>query len=103
MSAFAPQSVLSASPLFPLGQIVATPGALDLLDRTGINASALLYRHQHGDWGVVCAEDAQSNNQAILVGARIVSAYELGLRRERLWIITEADRRVTTLLLPEEY
>lgn len=103
MSAFAPQSVLSASPLFALGQIVATPGALDLLGRTGINASALLHRHQHGDWGVVCAEDAQSNDQAIFVGARILSAYELGLRRERLWIITEADRGVTTLLLPEEY
>ncbi|AXW24580.1 hypothetical protein [Ralstonia solanacearum] len=103
MSASAPQSVLSASPLFPLGQIVATPGALDLLDRTGINPSALLHRHQQGDWGAVCAEDAQSNVQAVLVRARILSAYELGSRCERLWIITEADRRVTTLLLPTEY
>ena len=103
MSASALQSVLSASPLFLLGQVVATPGALDLLDRTGINASALLYRHQHGDWGTVCAEDAKSNDHAILVGARILSAYELGSRRERLWIITEADRCVTTLLLPTEY
>ena len=103
MSASAPQSVLSAIPLFPLGQIVVTPGALDLLDRTGINASALLHRHRHGDWGAVCAEDVQSNSGAISVGARIFSAYELGSKQERLWVITEADRRVTTLLLPTEY
>lgn len=103
MSASAPQSVLSAIPLFPLGQIVATPGALDLLERTGFNASALLHRHQHGDWGTVCTEDAQSNVQAVPLRARILSAYELGSRRERLWVITEADRRATTLLLPTEY
>jgi len=103
MNARTPQSVLSASPLFSLGQIVATPGALDLLDRTGTNALGLLWRHQCGDWGAVCAEDAQSNKYAVAVGARILSAYELGSRRERLWIITEADRSVTTLLLPADY
>ena len=103
MSVSAPQSVLSVSPLFLLGPIVATPGALDLLDRTGTNASGLLWRHQRGDWGSVCAEDAQSNRQAVVEGSRILSAYELGSRRERLWIITEADRSVTTLLLPADY
>lgn len=103
MSVSVPQSVLSASPLFPLGQIAATPGALDLLDRTSINASSLLYRHQRGDWGTVCAEHAQSNDQAISIGARIFSVYEHDSEQERLWIITEADRRVTTLLLPTEY
>ncbi|WKZ86460.1 hypothetical protein N5B55_05760 [Ralstonia pickettii] len=96
-------AVPSSVPLFALGHVVATPGALDLLDRTGINASALLHRHRQGDWGTVCAEDAQSNIEAVLVRARIFSAYELGSRCERLWIITEADRRVTTLLLPTEY
>jgi hypothetical protein len=90
-------------PLFPLGQIVATPGALDLLDRTGTNASELLARHQRGDWGVVCTSDASENNHAVMNGERVLSAYELGKQRERIWIITERDRSVTTLLLPEEY
>ena len=89
--------------LFPLGRTVATPGALDLLDRTGTDAADLLNRHQLGDWGIVCPADAKSNDLAITNGTRILSAYELGARREQLWIITEADRRVTTLLLPSEY
>jgi len=96
-------TVLSSVPLFVLGHVVATPGALDLLDSTGTNASALLRRHQAGDWGTVCAEDARSIRRAVAEGSRILSAYELGNRRERLWIITEADRRVTTLVLPVEY
>ena len=90
-------------PLFPLGQVVATPGALDLLDRTGTNASRLLARHQRGDWGTVCANDVAENNRSIKDGERVLSAYELGRQHERLWIITERDRSVTTLLLPQEY
>ncbi|WP_126242817.1 hypothetical protein [Burkholderia gladioli] len=89
--------------LFPLGRSVATPGALDLLDRTGTDATGLLNRHQCGDWGIVCPADAKSNDRAVSEGARILSAYELGARREQLWIITEADRHVTSLLLPDEY
>jgi hypothetical protein len=89
--------------LFPLGHLVATPGALDLLDRIGTNASTLLLRHQRGDWGSVCAQDGLSNTEAVTAGGRLLSAYELGPARERLWIITEWDRSVTTLLLPEEY
>lgn len=91
------------TPLFPLGRTVATPGALDLLDRTGTDGTDLLNRHQCGDWGIVCAADAKSNERAITYGTRILSVYELGARREQLWIITEADRRATTLLLPIEY
>ncbi|WP_244119398.1 hypothetical protein [Burkholderia gladioli] len=90
-------------PLFPLGLIVATSGALDLLDRTCTNADELLRRHGKGDWGVVCAVDARSNDLAVTNRSRLLSAYELGNSRERLWIITEADRRSTTLLLPSEY
>lgn len=86
---------------FPLGQIVATPGALDLLDRHAINASELLMRHQSGDWGVISAEDAQENDLSVVEGFRILSSYPIG--SERIWIITEADRSSTTLLLPEEY
>ena len=103
MSQPASLRALSLRPLFRLGLIVATSGALDLLDRTGINACVLLHRHRHGDWGMVCPQDARSNDYAINDGSRILSAYELGSRRERLWILTEADRHVTTLLLPGEY
>ena len=87
---------------FPLGQVVATPGALDLLDRTATNSLDLLIRHQHGDWGSVSLEDAEANLQAIATECRILSSYYLNAA-ERLWIITDADRSVTTLLLPDEY
>ncbi|MDF3116595.1 hypothetical protein KPA94_24530 [Burkholderia semiarida] len=89
--------------LFPIGRVLATPGAIDLLDRTGTNANDLLQRHLRGDWGVVCSADARVNNLAIANGTRILSAYELGIRREKLWVLTEADRRATTILLPCEY
>ena len=87
--------------LFPLGTIGATPGALDLLDRSGMNAAIFLERHQRGDFGTVGADDAQANKDAIEDGNRILSSYTIG--GERLWIITEAGRASTTLLLPEEY
>ncbi|WP_080303031.1 hypothetical protein [Burkholderia pseudomallei] len=89
--------------LFPLGRVLATPGAIDLLDRTGSNVDDLLRRHLRGDWGVVCSADARANNLAVMSGTRILSAYELGERREKLWVLTEADRRATTLLLPGDY
>lgn len=91
-----------ANILFTLGQVVATPGALDLLDRTATNAHDLLQRHQHGDWGSVPLEDADENRNSVENGCRILSSYFLNAT-ERLWIITEADRSVTTLLLPDEY
>ena len=89
-------------PLFPLGRTVATPGALDLLDRTATDGYVLLMRHQRGDWGSVPPEDAAANRAAIAQGYRLLSSYFLN-EHERLWIMTEADRSVTTLLLPEEY
>ena len=88
-------------PLFSFGQIVATPGALALLDRTGVNATSLLARHGCGDWGLLPAEDALANWSALDYGLRILSSYPIG--NERLWIITEADRSSTCLLLPDEY
>nr|WP_315221112.1 hypothetical protein [uncultured Duganella sp.] len=87
--------------LFPLGAVVATPGALDLLDRNGINATTYLARHQCGDFGTICPDDAQENMFAVSRRLRILSAYDVGT--ERLWLITEADRSATTLLLPSEY
>lgn len=86
---------------FQLGQIVATAGALDVLDRVAVNAAELLQRHQSGDWGSVPPEDAEENDHSVVNGNRILSSYAFG--EDRIWIITEADRSSTTLLLPEEY
>lgn len=93
---------LPTVPLFPPGQIVATPGALRLLN--GINKSPLefLSRHLRGDWGDVCQEDKMENELALKEGFRLMSSYPI-TDTEKLWVITEADRSVTTLLLPEEY
>jgi hypothetical protein len=87
--------------LFLLGRIVATPGALALLDRAQCSGLEYVLRHATGDFGEVCEEDAAANLNAIKQGTRILSAYRVA--GERLWIITEADRSVTTLLLPGEY
>ncbi|SEQ49845.1 hypothetical protein SAMN04488038_10786 [Solimonas aquatica] len=86
---------------FALGAVVGTPAALDALARAGITPQQLLRRHARGDWGVIGAEDACLNEDALHTGARLLSAYPVGTGR--VWIITEADRSVTTLLLPEEY
>ena len=89
--------------LFPLGQIVATPGALDLLSRHSLSAFAFLVRHATGDWGCVCPEDALENERAVKNGCRILSAYEIAGGEHRIWVVSEYDRSVTTLLLPSEY
>lgn len=88
--------------LFPLGQVVATPGALELLSRHSLSAFAFLVRHATGDWGCVCPDDALENERAVKNGCRILSAYEI-VTGEHLWCITEWDRSVTTLLMPSEY
>ncbi len=88
--------------MFPLGKLVATPGALDALKENGVNALEFLRRHQRGDWGDLCAEDTAANERAVREGMRLLSAYHLADRR-KIWVITEADRSVTTLLLPSEY
>ncbi len=91
-----------AGPLFPLGRLVATPGALDLLRSAGEDLlPALLERHQSGDWGEVPEEDARENEVSVRHGFRVLSSYRVA--GERLWIITERDRSATTLLLPSEY
>ena len=91
--------------LFPLGEILATPGALETLNVAGVEAQELLYRHRTGDWGDVDEHDVWENQLAVERGFRIMSAYPVEARGEeiRVWIITEADRYTTTLLLPEEY
>ena len=89
--------------LFPLGKIVATPGALSLLARSGVNPAELLERHRLGDWGEVPPEDASENDFSVRNGFRILSSYRVGNQKARIWVITEADRSSTCLLLPEEY
>ncbi len=88
--------------LFPMGQTVATPGALDAFVRTGDRIVTFLDRHVHGDWGQVDDGDWRANDQAIKCEARILSAYRL-TDGTKIWIITEADRSATTILLPDEY
>ena len=87
---------------FPLGQIVATPGALDAFTEAGEEPVTYLARHAAGDWGEVCEEDAKENEFSLEKGFRILSAYTLNTG-VRIWIITEANRSATTLLRPEEY
>jgi hypothetical protein len=89
--------------LFPLGRTVMTPGARELMHRTGTHPFQLLLRHQCGDWGVLDAEDCAANDRAVILGGRLLSAYELGESREKIWIITEADRSSTAAILPVEY
>jgi hypothetical protein len=97
-------------PLFDLGRLVATPGALEAMRAHEIEPALLLARHQMGDWGHGGDEDTQSNNNAVQQGLRILSAYSIdpakpcnGHSENTLWVITEADRSSTTILLPEEY
>ena len=86
--------------LFEPGQIVATPGALELAEQ-GINLLAYLTRHLHGDWGDLDNFDKKENDFSVMNGYRILSSYNTTLGK--LWIISEATRELTTLLLPEEY
>ena len=89
-------------PLFALGRALATPGALDLMEATRTAPATLLARHQSGDWGDTCPEDSRANNDALVHGDRIFSVYLIA-PGEKVWIITEADRSATTILLPSEY
>lgn len=90
------------TPLFPLGRVVATPGAIDALAVTGQTAAEFLRRHQAGDYGVVDADDKKANDDAVRCGERVFSAYLL-TDGVRVWVITEADRSSTCLLMPDEY
>ena len=89
-------------PLFLLGAIVATPGALAIFQQhEEVSPTHYLHRHQSGDWGDLCDEDIQANNDAYYHSGRILSSYLIG--SQKIWIITEADRTATTILLPQEY
>lgn len=88
--------------LFPPGQIVATPNALGVLNQANTTPMDLLRRHLAGDWGDLDAEDKALNDKAVTHGSRVFSSYILETG-EKVWVITEADRSSTCLLLPEDY
>ncbi len=88
--------------MFELGQIVGTPAGLDALRRAGQSPVDFLRRHANGDWGQVDGHDAKANAEALRDGGRIVSSYQTR-QGETIWVITEADRSSTCLLLPSDY
>jgi hypothetical protein len=88
---------------FPLGQVVATPAALETMASMDgmVNANTLLRRHASGDWGDIDPGDVGMNDEALKTGDRIFSVYKFG--NKTMWLITEADRSATTLLTPSDY
>ena len=97
----------TAHPKFELGQIVATPGCLAVLEESGQSPNEFLKRHLQCEQGDLCAEDHELNAEALQDGSRILSAFST-TTGVKLWVITEAEngnghRSATTLLLPEEY
>ena len=94
-----------AAPLFPLGNIVATPKALATLARHGRTPAEFIARHVAGDWSELCPEDAAENVLSVERGFRVFSsyAYDAAQPGAKVWIITEADRSSTCVLLPEDY
>jgi hypothetical protein len=102
------QTAYPPLPCFRAGRLLATPSALAACEPAYL--SACLARHVRGDWGVVCTEDREQNAVALRDGLRLLSAYPIdptkpaeGHGDNCVWIITEADRSVTTILLPDEY
>jgi len=97
------------APLFALGQTVATPAALRVLEWFEVTPAQLLDRHVTGDWGVLCDEDVEENELSLREGFRLLSSYPVcdcasnECDEHRVWIITEADRSATTILLPQDY
>jgi histidine ammonia-lyase len=87
---------------FALGQTFITPGAEEALQIAGQTATEFLCRHMSGDWGELSDEDMKENEFSLKEGLRLLSAYQTG-KGQKLWIITEADRSATTILLPSEY
>jgi hypothetical protein len=100
-------------PLFSLGQVVATPGALQMLHEAGLHPLEFISRHVAGNFGELCDDDKEANRSAIAHGGRVLSSYKVGRAEQeagwKLWVISEGRNakgeayQYTTLLLPEEY
>ena len=93
---------MSNHPRFRMGQPVITPAAQSMLELAGISPTVLLDRHLRGDWGELDIDDIARNELALLTRKRLLSSYAIP-GGSKVWIITEADRSVTTILLPEDY
>jgi len=89
-------------PLFSIGKLYMTPGGLEALEDAKADIQRLLMRHVSGDWSEMVEEDQRANHEAVLEGGRVFSSFRLA-NGVKVWIITEADRSYTTILLPEEY
>ena len=100
MSDTMPEILILIAPIFAIGQLVATPNALSQLTNEDISSG--LNRHCSGDWGDLDKHDLDANNRALVEGTRMFSAYD-SKQGIRFWIITEWDRSVTTILLPQDY
>ena len=87
--------------LFALGQVVSTPNALAFAENHQLDLLQLLYRHQTGDWGDLEDEDKESNEEALINDTRIFSSYSIA--EDKIWIITEAGRCLTTWVMPSDY
>ena len=87
---------------FPPGRVVATPGAIELLDKNGMDGSSVLLRHLQGDWGDLDDADIKQNDFSLENKQRLLSSYSLP-DSAKVWVITEWDRSATTILLPEDY
>ena len=89
--------------LFELGRVVATTDAIEAMTENNIDVSDLLIRHVGGDWGMLSNEDRMENEQSVKNGWRILSSYTINKSGDKVWIITEADRSSTCVLLPKDY
>jgi len=87
--------------LFPMGNLYITRHAKEVVSHQDIQS--IMARHLGGDWGLVCEEDWEANEQALIHGTRLLSIYRTTEEAQLVWVITEADRSATTILLPEEY
>jgi hypothetical protein len=101
---FVQEGIVSSTkgPLFKLGEVVATPGALKAVQDHPRFLTDILERHRTGDWGECNSEDRQTNDDALVHRERLLSVYTAP-NGEKVWVITEADRSSTTVLLPDEY
>ena len=102
-----PNAKSNGKPVFDLGQLLSTPGALEAMAESSQTPADFLSRHARGDWGELCEEDKRANDQALVDGSRILSAYKTR-KGVKIWIITEATddnghRLASTILLPSEY
>ncbi|MEJ7863171.1 MAG: hypothetical protein WKF90_16200 [Pyrinomonadaceae bacterium] len=95
-------TIIQNKVLFPLGEIYLTIGVQEALEESNQMPNEFLAKHQSGNWGLVCEDDRQENELSVKEGFRILSAYKTD-RDVKIWVITEACRSSSTILLPDDY